>query len=104
MNDQKIVQKEKTLMASTSESATLAAGTQSFVVQPGIWLQSGISTEQEAHFHVFGPVGISLSRGVAEFAPGGLLSTGTYYNVFNYGKWKRVCGNLPLELLGSLSD
>ncbi|MGP5383823.1 hypothetical protein ACTXL8_16835 [Glutamicibacter arilaitensis] len=44
------------------------------------------------------PLSISLSRGVAEFAPGGLLSTSTYYNVFNYGKWRRMCGNLPLEL------
>lgn len=67
-------------------------------VQAGIWLQAGISTEQEAHFHTYGPVGISLTRSVAEFAPGGLLSTSTYYNVFNYGKWRRICGDLPLEL------
>jgi len=98
MNQQNIAQTEKVLTAASTETATSTKAASSFAVQPGIWLQAGISTEQEAHFHVFGPVGISLSRGVAEFAPGGLLSTGTYYNVFNYGKWKRVCGNLPLEL------
>lgn len=80
------------------EGPDMTESSTSYPVQPGIWLQAGISTEQEAHFHVYGPVGISLSRGVAEFAPGGLLSTSTYYNVFNYGKWRRICGNLPLEL------
>lgn len=72
--------------------------TGTYPVQRGIWLQSGINTEQEAHFHVEGPVGISLTRGAAQFATGGMLSTGTYYNLFNYGKWKRICGDLPLEL------
>ncbi|MGP9527830.1 hypothetical protein [Glutamicibacter sp. AOP5-A2-18] len=81
-----------------TEGPDMADSTKTYPVQPGIWLQAGISTEQEAHFHVYGPVGISLSRGAAEFAPGGLLSTGTYYNVFNYGKWKRICGDIPLEL------
>jgi len=61
-------------------------------------MQPGISTELDVHFRLFGPVGISLDRSVAEFAPGGKLSTSTYYNVFNLGKWRRNAGNTPLQL------
>ncbi|WP_119697086.1 glycosyltransferase [Microbacterium halotolerans] len=69
-----------------------------YPLQAAIWPQAGISTETEAHFALKGSVGISLSEGGADFAQGGRLATGTYYNLFNLGKWRRNSGDLPLEL------
>jgi galactofuranosylgalactofuranosylrhamnosyl-N-acetylglucosaminyl-diphospho-decaprenol beta-1,5/1,6-galactofuranosyltransferase len=67
-------------------------------LQSAIWPQAQISTEVAAHFRVKGPVGLSLTDGGADFAPGGRLSSGAYYNLFNLGKWRRNCGDLPLAL------
>lgn len=70
-----------------------------FPIQGAIWPQAGISTEIQAHFQLDGPAGLSLSKGGVDFAAGGHLSTDSYYNLFNLGKWRSHCGNLPLELL-----
>lgn len=70
----------------------------SHAVQTAIWPQANVSTELAAHFQMNGPAGLSLTQGGADFAPGGRLSTGTYYNLFNLGKWRRNCGELPLQL------
>ncbi|MEW1961356.1 hypothetical protein AB0269_02705 [Microbacterium sp. NPDC077644] len=67
-------------------------------VQGAIWPQAGISTEVAAHFELSGPVGVSLTERGADFGPGGTLSTSTYYNLFNLGKWRKNSGELPLEL------
>ncbi|WP_228479939.1 hypothetical protein [Microbacterium abyssi] len=67
-------------------------------VQAAIWPEADISTEQAPHFRLKGPVGLSLTDGGADFGPGGHLATNTYYNLFNLGKWRKNCGELPLEL------
>lgn len=69
-----------------------------FPVQSAIWPQVGVSTEVPTHFALTGAVGLSFSEPGADFAPGGCLSTGTYYNLFNLGKWTRSAGVLPLAL------
>ncbi|GAB3600969.1 glycosyltransferase family protein [Microbacterium tumbae] len=67
-------------------------------LQTAIWPQSGISTEVAPHFDLFGPVGLSLTQAGADFGPGGRITTSTYYNLFNLGKWRKHCGELPLQL------
>lgn len=69
-----------------------------YPLQAAIWPQTGISTEPAPHFDLKGPVGLSLTEGGANFGPGGRMSTGSYYNLFNLGKWLKNCGDLPLEL------
>lgn len=72
--------------------------TTGYPLQTAIWPQPGISTEPAPHFNLKGPVGLSLGAGGADFGPGGRMATGTYYNLFNLGKWRKHCGDLPLEL------
>lgn len=69
-----------------------------YPLQSAIWPQIGISTEEAAHFDLHGPVGLSLTDGGANFGPGGRITTSTYYNLFNLGKWRKNSGELPLEL------
>lgn len=69
-----------------------------FHIQSALWPQADISTEQAPHFRMKGPVGLSLTDGGADFGPGGRLTTSTYYNLFNLGKWRKYCGEIPLEL------
>ena len=69
-----------------------------FRIQSALWPEADISTEQAPHFRMKGPVGLSLTDGGADFGPGGRLSTSTYYNLFNLGKWRKYCGEVPLEL------
>lgn len=79
------------------EQSTLDSGT-GHPLQAAIWPQVGISTEPAPHLGLKGPVGLSLTEGGADFGPGGRMSTATYYNLFNLGKWRKNCGELPLEL------
>lgn len=85
---------EETLINGQDESRSPAGNP----VQPAIWPEAEISTEQAPHFRLKGPVGLSLADGGADFGPGGRLVTNTYYNLFNLGKWRLNCGELPLEL------
>lgn len=80
----------------TTDNELLTSG--AFRIQSAIWPQAGVTTEVDAHFAMHGPAGLSLTNGGADFAPGGRLSSGTYYNVFNLGKWRRSAGEIPLEL------
>jgi galactofuranosylgalactofuranosylrhamnosyl-N-acetylglucosaminyl-diphospho-decaprenol beta-1,5/1,6-galactofuranosyltransferase len=84
--------------AATPEHAQGTPAGTTYPLQGAIWPQAGISTEIPAHFHVRGPVGMSLTHGGADFSAGGYLATGPYFNVFNIGKWRRHCGELPLQL------
>lgn len=88
----------------TTHTTSLALGedaafsTTAYPLQGAIWPQAGISTELPPHFTITGPVGISLTDGGADFGPGGRLTTNSYYNLFNLGKWRKNCGELPLTL------
>lgn len=77
-------------------SLGLSAG--QYPIQPAIWPEAGVSTEVSAYLHLSGPTGISLDRGGVHFAPGGTASSNCYYNLFNLGKWRALCGDLPIAL------
>lgn len=67
-------------------------------IQPAIWPEAGISTETEPYLRLRGPAGMSLTRGGVSFAPGGSAISDGYFNLFNLGKWRSLCGDLPFEL------
>ncbi|QFQ86218.1 glycosyltransferase [Paracoccus kondratievae] len=69
-----------------------------YPIQSAIWPEHGISTEVPTYVHLSGPAGISLKQGGIHFAPGGRASTDCYYNLFNLGKWRALCGDLPISL------
>lgn len=70
-----------------------------YTVQPAIWPEPGISTEIAPYFSLRGPAGTSLERGGMVFGLGGSVSVDGYFNVFNLGKWRDLCGDLPVQLL-----
>lgn len=74
------------------------APTEAHAIQPAIWPEVGISTETEPYLRLHGPAGMSLTRGGVSFAPGGRAISNGYFNLFNLGKWRSLCGDLPLEL------
>jgi galactofuranosylgalactofuranosylrhamnosyl-N-acetylglucosaminyl-diphospho-decaprenol beta-1,5/1,6-galactofuranosyltransferase len=74
---------------------TAASG---FVIQPALWPEAGISTEVETYMRLSGAAGISLERGGIEFGVGGRAKVDGYFNIFNLGKWRSLCGEMPLEL------
>ncbi|MCE6950277.1 hypothetical protein LAZ29_05015 [Cereibacter sphaeroides] len=67
-------------------------------IQPALWPESGISTEISTYFKISGPVGTSLSKGGLTFAPGGSVEVDGYFNLFNLGKWRNLCGLDPIGL------
>lgn len=72
-------------------------------LQSLIWPEQGICTERDLYVRLNGPAGLSESRGIVEFAPGGTARFNTYFNIFNVTKWRRHCGldDLHLMLRGS---
>ena len=69
-----------------------------YLLHPAIWPEPGISTEILPYFSLRGPVGTSLERGGMVFGLGGSVSVDGYFNLFNLGKWRDLCGDLPIEL------
>jgi hypothetical protein len=67
-------------------------------IQPAIWPEGGISTELLPYARLSGPAGMSLERGGIDFAVGGAAVLDGYFNLFNLGKWRNLCGDLPLAL------
>lgn len=68
------------------------------IIQPALWPEIGISTEITPYLRLTGPVGMSLERGGVDFAAGGVAASDVYFNLFNLGKWRDLCGDLPLLL------
>ena len=66
--------------------------------QPAIWPEAGISTEIRPYARLAGPAMLSLGRGGIDFGPGGRAGLDTYYNLFNLGKWRALCGDMPIGL------
>ncbi|MGR3749145.1 hypothetical protein [Paracoccus sp. (in: a-proteobacteria)] len=71
---------------------------QGVAIQPAIWPEAGISTEAKPYIQISGPAGLSLDRGGVVAALGGMISSDSYFNLFNLGKWRDLCGDLPIEL------
>ena len=69
-----------------------------YAIQPALWPEPGISTEERSYLHLYGAAGLSLSQGGVVFASGGRVLSDTYYNLFNLGKWRDLCGDIPVEL------
>lgn len=68
------------------------------VIQPALWPEIGISTEVTPYLRLTGPAGMSLECGGVDFAAGGRAVSDVYFNLFNLGKWRALCGDMPLEL------
>lgn len=68
------------------------------LLQPAIWPEAGISTEIAPYMGLSGPCATSLEHGGVSFAPGGSVTVDGYFNLFNLGKWRDCCGELPLAL------
>lgn len=69
-----------------------------YTIQPGLWPEPGISTEEAGYLRISGTAGLSLSKGGVVFANGGRILSDTYYNLFNLGKWRDLCGDVPVDL------
>lgn len=69
-----------------------------YALQPAIWPEAGISTETAPYLTLRGACATSLARGGVTFAPGGEISADGYFNLFNLGKWRDCCGDMPLVL------
>ena len=69
-----------------------------YAIQPALWPEIGVSTEIAAYLKLKGPAAISLTRGSVDFSQGGTASSDCYYNLFNLGKWRALCGDLPFAL------
>lgn len=67
-------------------------------IQPAIWPEAGISTETVPYARLGGAAGMSLSQGGIVFGPGGTAIMDGYFNLFNLGKWRDLCGDMPIEL------
>lgn len=67
-------------------------------LQPAIWPEVGISTEITPYISLHGPCATSLTRGGVTFTSGGSMSADGYFNLFNLGKWRDCCGDMPLAL------
>lgn len=69
-----------------------------YALQPAIWPEIGISTEAAPYLRTGGPAAMSLTRGGVDFSPAGTLTMDCYFNIFNLGKWRDLCGEQPPAL------
>jgi galactofuranosylgalactofuranosylrhamnosyl-N-acetylglucosaminyl-diphospho-decaprenol beta-1,5/1,6-galactofuranosyltransferase len=69
-----------------------------YAIQPAIWPEPGVSTEGPPYLRLKGPAGMSLERGGVSFAAGGSATSNGYFNLFNLGKWRDLCGDIPVSL------
>jgi GT2 family glycosyltransferase len=60
-------------------------------IQSLIWPEQGVCTERELYFRLHRPAGLSETRHLLRFAPGGQVETNTWFNLFNIGKWRHHC-------------
>lgn len=67
-------------------------------IHPAIWPAIGISTEIRPYASLRGPAVLSLDRGGIDFATGGRATLNGYFNLFNLGKWRDLCGDMPICL------
>jgi hypothetical protein len=72
------------------------------VLQTLIWPDRAVSTERDLYMRLFGPAGYCDEGREIRFGPGATAVFDTYFNLFNIGKWRRLCGleQLSLSLTG----
>ncbi|SEN73861.1 Glycosyltransferase, GT2 family [Loktanella fryxellensis] len=81
-------------MAATADES----GDGAIIIQPAIWPERAVSTQELPYVVLDGAAGLSLDLGGITFGAGGTARTDTYFNLFNLGKWRRFCGDMPLGL------
>ncbi|MDJ0820537.1 MAG: hypothetical protein QNJ09_01845 [Paracoccaceae bacterium] len=67
-------------------------------LQSLIWPEIGLCTERDLYVRLRGGAALSLETSVVHFVPGAVADFGTYYNLFNIGKWHKHCGLETLSL------
>lgn len=80
-----------------------AAGVETTRIQSLIWPEKGICTERDMYVRLNGPVALVDGENGGQdthlrFARGGWAGFGTWFNLFNLGKWVRHCGLKDLRL------
>ena len=93
-----MMQGNSTLPKAEKAGTDIVAQIGGHAIQPAIWPEIGISTEIIPYLRLTGATGMSLERGGVDFGPGGAVRSDSYFNLFNLGKWRDLCGDLPLEL------
>jgi galactofuranosylgalactofuranosylrhamnosyl-N-acetylglucosaminyl-diphospho-decaprenol beta-1,5/1,6-galactofuranosyltransferase len=68
------------------------------VIQTLLWPEFGVATEIDLFMRPKGPVALSYADRKATFESGGELWFDTAQNLFNMGKWQRLCGETDLHL------
>lgn len=69
-----------------------------FHIQPAIWPEREVSTEILPYLSLSGLAVTSLDQGGVIFGTGGSAVMDGYFNLFNLGKWRAFCGDIPLAL------
>lgn len=67
-------------------------------VQPAIWPETNVSTHVLPYLTLSGAAGFSFETRGVDFAVGGKICVNTYFNLFNLGKWRKHCGDMPITL------
>ena len=60
-------------------------------LQSLIWPEPGFSTEQDLYVRLSAGAALSIEAPRIDFSPGARADFGTYYNLFNSGKWHMHC-------------
>lgn len=61
-------------------------------LQSLIWPEPGLSTERNLYLKLRAGAALSMRAQRVDFMPGARANFGTYYNLFNCGKWHTYCG------------
>lgn len=69
-----------------------------WALQPAIWPEVGVSTEEKPYVTLQGAAGCRLEQGGIVFGLGGRAIIDGYFNLFNLGKWRVCCGDIPVDL------
>jgi hypothetical protein len=67
-------------------------------LQSLMWPEVGLCTERELYFALSPDAAFSQKKHEIHFLSGGHANFGTYYNLFNIGKWHKHCGLTSLSL------
>lgn len=72
-------------------------------LQSLIWPEVGLNTERDLYIKLTNGAALSMTMRRVHFSPGAEADFGTYYNLFNSGKWVKHCAlkTLKLQLEGS---
>lgn len=72
-------------------------------LQSLIWPEASLNTERDLYLRLWNGAAWSMTEQRVHFIPGAVADFGTYYNMFNSGKWHSYCAleTLHLQLEGA---